>query len=29
MADYLAGQAFFDFYPTDEVEADEPAASEA
>ncbi len=29
MADYLAGQAFFDFYPDDEVEADEPAASEA
>ena len=26
MADYLAGQAFFDFYPADEIEADEPAA---
>ena len=30
MADYLAGQSFFGFYPVDdEVEADEPAASEA
>jgi hypothetical protein len=25
MNDYLAGQAFFDFYPSDEVEVDEPA----
>ncbi|APW61132.1 hypothetical protein [Paludisphaera borealis] len=30
MTDYLAGQAFFDFYPGDEVDvdADEPATSE-
>ncbi len=28
MADYLAGQSFFDFYPDDEVEADEPATSD-
>jgi hypothetical protein len=29
MADYLAGQSFFEFYPGDDVEADEPATFEA
>jgi len=28
LADYLAGQSFFDFYPTDDVESDEAATSE-